>query len=77
MGIVDRDTCDRIEKVIIAAGLPTRAPGLNKKKVMRAMRQDKKVQGGKIRFVLLKSIGEAFIAENVDPGLVEEVLADG
>ena len=44
---------------------------------MRAMQQDKKVLRGRVRFVLLKSIGEAFIADNVEPALVEEVLSRG
>ena len=77
MGYLDSAAAKRMEKVIKAAGLPARPPALNIKKVMRAMQQDKKVLRGRVRFVLLKSIGEAFIAENVEPALVEEVLSRG
>ena len=41
---------------------------------MRVMKHDKKVQQDKLRFVLLKSIGHAFITDEVSPSLVEEVL---
>jgi len=77
MGYLDSAAAKRMEKVIKAAGLPARPPALNIKKVMRAMQQDKKVLRGRVRFVLLKSIGEAFIADNVEPALVEEVLSRG
>jgi len=35
---------------------------------------DKKVVGGKIRFVLLKSIGCAVISGNVQPELLQQTL---
>jgi 3-dehydroquinate synthase len=44
------------------------------KEVLSAMQHDKKVQQAKVRFVLLKSIGDAVITDEVDPSLVEEVL---
>lgn len=75
MGFLNGADSAKLEKVIREAGLPVRIPELDKKKLMRAMQQDKKVRQGKVRFVLLRSIGEAFIAEEVDPALVEEVLS--
>jgi 3-dehydroquinate synthase len=76
-GLLDRAEAGKIEKVIKAAGLPVRPPALDTKKLIRAMAQDKKVLNGQVRFVLLKSIGEAVIAEDVDPAVVEEVLSGG
>jgi 3-dehydroquinate synthetase len=35
---------------------------------------DKKVEAGKIRFVLLKRIGEAFMTGDVPPTLLNETL---
>jgi 3-dehydroquinate synthase len=49
-------------------------PELDRETVMEAMRHDKKVRGDKIRFVLLRSIGNAFISDGVDPALIREVL---
>ncbi len=38
------------------------------------MAQDKKVQDGKLRFILARGIGEAFVADGVDLGVVRGVL---
>jgi 3-dehydroquinate synthase len=77
LGMLDKRAADRLEQVIREAGLPTQMPPYDKKKLMQAMGHDKKVRQGRINFVLLKSIGEAFITDDVPPVLVEEVLAGG
>ena len=74
MGVLDESEVIRLEKLVEAAGLPVKMPGLDKEAVMEAMRHDKKVRGDKIRFVLLKSVGNAFISDGVDLALVREVL---
>ena len=40
------------------------------------MGQDKKVVDGRLRFILARSIGEAFVADNVDSGVVRAVLTE-
>ncbi|MBZ0128734.1 MAG: 3-dehydroquinate synthase [Rhodobacteraceae bacterium] len=52
----------------IAGDLPD-ADGL-----LALMAQDKKVQAGKLRFILARDIGEAFVADDVDLALVRRVL---
>jgi 3-dehydroquinate synthase len=74
MGIFAESEVVRLEKLITTAGLPVKMPGLDIEAVMEAMRHDKKVRGDKIRFVLLKSIGNGFISDAVEPALVREVL---
>jgi 3-dehydroquinate synthase len=74
MGILGDGDVMRLEKVIRKAGLPVEMPDLDREKVMQAMKHDKKVAQKKIRFVLLKSIGDTFITDEVSPSLVEEVL---
>jgi len=74
MGILDVSEVTRLTHVINNAGLPTEIPALNTKEIMQAMQHDKKVLQGKIRFVLLKAIGHAFITNEVSDSLVEEVL---
>jgi 3-dehydroquinate synthase len=74
MGLLDESEVDRLERLITAAGLPAKMPELDIEAVMEAMRHDKKVRGDIIRFVLLKSIGNAFISDEVEPALVREVL---
>ncbi|GAH40917.1 unnamed protein product, partial [marine sediment metagenome] len=75
MGILAEGDLIRLKRVIEKAGLPTEMPNLKVDKVIQAMRHDKKVLNDKVRFVLLKSIGDVFITDEVSPSLIEEVLA--
>ena len=65
----------RLRNVIGAAGLPTEMPGYKTGDLIQSMKHDKKVLRDKVRFVLLKSIGDVFITDEVTPSLVEEVLS--
>jgi 3-dehydroquinate synthase len=44
--------------------------------LLALMAQDKKVQDGRLRFVLARGIGQAFVADDVDPALVRDLLAE-
>ena len=44
--------------------------------LLTLMGQDKKVLDGKLRFVLARGIGDAFVATDVDTGVVRAVLAE-
>jgi 3-dehydroquinate synthase len=74
MGILGENELVRLKNVIGRTGLPTQMPGLKVEEIIQAMRHDKKVLKDKIRFVLLKSIGNAFITDEVSLRLVEQVL---
>jgi 3-dehydroquinate synthase len=76
MGMLKEGEVARLEEVIRKAGLPVTMPDLDIEEVMQAMKHDKKVSQDRVRFVLLKSIGHAFISDEVDPALVKEVLVD-
>lgn len=75
MGVFQFKQLIRMRKLLKAAGLMTAMPPVDIKKVIEAMKHDKKVQGGKIRFVLPRAIGEVFISDEVSLTLVEKVLA--
>ena len=45
--------------------LPVHVTGLGAKEVLDATKLDKKMEAGKIKFVLLKRIGEAFTTKDV------------
>jgi len=75
LGIMDKNELSRLQAVIARAGLPTSMPELNTERIIEAMRHDKKIAQGKIRFVLPRKIGEVFITDEVSPRLLEEVLA--
>ncbi|MFC2065966.1 3-dehydroquinate synthase [Chloroflexota bacterium] len=76
VGLLDDNEVGRLKKVIERAGLLTEIPKLEVAEIIQAMRHDKKVFQDKIRFILLKSIGSAFIIDEVSPSLVEQVLVD-
>lgn len=69
----DKDVA-RIRKLFERACLPVVAPALGVEKYTQLMGLDKKVVGGKIRFVLLKEIGNAVVSENVEPELLRQTL---
>lgn len=63
-----------ITRLIERAGLPTKAPRLPVDTYLQFMRVDKKVRGGKMRFVLLTAIGEAVVTGNVPEAAVVEAI---
>ena len=74
MGILDEGALVRLKNIIEQADLPSELPGLKVAEIIQAIKHDKKVLRDKVRFALLRSIGEAFITDEVSPSLVEEVL---
>ncbi|MEL7259328.1 MAG: 3-dehydroquinate synthase [Pseudomonadota bacterium] len=65
-----RDMKMKVDLSDISGELPD-AEGL-----LDLMAQDKKVIDGRLRFILARGIGEAFVAEDVDPGQVRGLLQD-
>ncbi|MGD9788213.1 MAG: 3-dehydroquinate synthase [Sulfuricellaceae bacterium] len=65
---------ERIRALLRRARLPDAAPDLGVEAYLKAMEIDKKVEGGKIRFVLLRHIGEAFISGDVPADLLTATL---
>lgn len=63
---------DRQQDVIRRCGLPESAPGVSVETVLDATLMDKKVSGGRVRWVLLDRIGNAVISSDVPPELVRE-----
>jgi 3-dehydroquinate synthase len=68
---VDRE---RIVATIQKAGLPTNGLQLDPKRIFETMQFDKKVKSGKIRLVLLESIGRATLRDDIPPALILEAL---
>jgi 3-dehydroquinate synthase len=56
---------------------PKTAPGgpFHAESLVAAMAHDKKVQDGKLTFILARGLGESFIAKDVSPGAVSAFLA--
>ena len=62
-----------------AVGLPTGLDGTSgriwdPRRLLEHMTRDKKVAAGRVVFVLVRGIGEAFVGDDVDPAEVEALL---
>jgi 3-dehydroquinate synthase len=67
---------DRIESILKGAGLPTQVK-LNapqRQKLLAAMRLDKKVSGGEVKFVLARRIGAVEFGHHVPLAAIEQTL---
>jgi 3-dehydroquinate synthase len=66
LGTASEPVADEVAAALSQVGLPiVPGPEVDTKSVVRAMAYDKKVVFGKLRFVLLKRIGDVEISENV------------
>lgn len=59
LNFINDELVRRLQQLLTAAGLPTRAPGFSLDRWMKLMRIDKKAEAGEIRFVVLESPGNA------------------
>ena len=69
---------DRIEALFAEAGLPTRVKlnAAQTKRLLAAMKLDKKVSGGEIKFVLAKTIGRVITGQRVPEAAIRQALLD-
>ena len=67
----------RQDALIEKAQLPTRLPSrIDIEDIVIALKSDKKVKSGKVRFVLPEAIGKAFVTDQVSDDLVRAVLSE-
>jgi 3-dehydroquinate synthase len=74
--LMDAGNGTRLKNLLNKAGLMTKLPQVEIKQVMHAIQYDKKVQGGKIRFVLPRAIGQVLITDDVSAAVIEQVLGE-
>ena len=73
-GLLDADAVERQADMLRSFGLPLRFEGVSVDAIEEAMRSDKKVSAGSIRWVLLDGIGNAVTRNDVPPELVRETI---
>ncbi len=80
-GLIAAADAERARAHLAAVGLPTYlkdiaggAPGVDE--LMDLIAQDKKVKRGKLTFILVRGIGQAFVANDVDAAEVRAFLAE-
>ncbi|GIW95598.1 MAG: 3-dehydroquinate synthase [Pirellulaceae bacterium] len=76
LGLLDRAVVERQARLIAAIGLPLQAPGYDASAWIQAMRHDKKVSAGKLRFVLPRGVGCVELVDSVPEDSVRAVLTE-
>lgn len=79
MGLTSQEDPTRIKKHFEDMGMMNSINNIsgtlpNADKLVELMFQDKKVVNGKLNLILAKGIGKAFIARDVDPNLIKDVI---
>jgi 3-dehydroquinate synthase len=65
-----------VETILTDADLPCRIPAAAQPdRILRAMQHDKKKRGARLHLILLRDIGDTFLAEGVPPSAIAETLA--
>jgi 3-dehydroquinate synthase len=73
-GLIDRPTVERQRRLLEAYGLPTGPLDWPADDLIGVMRNDKKASVGRLRFVLLRRLGEAALFDDVPEAEVRRVL---
>ena len=78
MGYCDARVPEKVEALLSDYGLPTGLSALKQRpqtsRIMDALQLDKKAEGGKVRFVLPKRIGEVVITREWDVQALQELI---
>ncbi len=74
LGWISEQDETRIRKLFDRAGLPVVAPQMPVDQYINLMGLDKKVIGGKMRFVLLHPIGRAIISSEAQPEMLRQTI---
>jgi len=75
-GWISRRDVQRTAALLERAGLPVQPPAeLDVERYLQLMKVDKKVMDGRIRLVLLKKIGQAFVSDDYDTDLLRQTLS--
>ncbi len=71
LGHISKTEVGRLEKLLARANLPTVSPDtMQPEDYLPHMMRDKKVLAGKLRLVLLKTLGQAYVETDTDKSLV-------
>jgi 3-dehydroquinate synthetase len=77
LGHCSAELQNRIEAALESTALPIRIPAdVTPQRLLKIMASDKKKQAGRLRFVLLRDIGDVFVTDRVDQKTVIETLQE-
>jgi 3-dehydroquinate synthase len=75
LGLIGKTDVQRVVDILARAKLPVAAPELGADRYLDLMGHDKKVEGGRIKFILLHKPGKAFISNQYDASVLHSVLS--
>ncbi|MBX5463802.1 MAG: 3-dehydroquinate synthase [Steroidobacteraceae bacterium] len=73
-GLLSAEMVERLRRLLERTGLPTEERSLTPDTVLEHMRIDKKVKSGRIRLVLLRSIGASFVTADYPDDALRRTL---
>ena len=84
LGLCAAADADRVRQHLGSVGLPVRLRSIGgdnrrrwaAERLISHMRGDKKAEGGRLTFVLVRGIGKAFVSRDVDEGILGALLDD-
>jgi 3-dehydroquinate synthase len=80
LGLCSEADSDRAGRLVAVSGLPSRLADLDRDfaadTLLASMAQDKKAQAGRLTFILARGIGQAFVANDVEPDAVRAFLVE-
>jgi 3-dehydroquinate synthase len=74
LGWIGPEDFTRIRRIFERANLPVAGPPMGTEKYLQLMGLDKKVEGGKMRFVLLEAIGKGVLRGDIPEELLRQTL---
>jgi 3-dehydroquinate synthase len=76
LGWLTAQDCERVERLLERAGLPTKAPGVDLGELLDHMRGDKKADRSGLKLILVQALGEAVVARAPAEQKLRAVLAE-
>lgn len=74
LGKLGTGDVERVERLLVRAGLPVQGPGFPFSRYLELMSVDKKARDGALRFILLDGLGKAIVANDIPVETVSAAL---
>lgn len=74
LGLIDKSDVVRVARLLKAFALPIKPPKIAVQTALDLMGHDKKVQQGRIRLILLRALGAAFVTADFELSVLKKVL---
>lgn len=74
-GLISMEEADHVKSIMERFSIPVSVSGVNSKDIIAATKNDKKMDGGIIKFILLEKIGSAYIDRTVTEEEMEKGLS--